>query len=69
MKQPLGRSKHQRWRRCIFRDMTASELDHIIDTHAELLAALKEAAAALRDNHCRIAANAADTAIAKAEGR
>ena len=36
----LGRAKHQRGARCIYRDMTASELDRAIDTNAELLAAL-----------------------------
>lgn len=39
----LGRAKHQRGARCIYRDMTAAELDRAIDTNAELLAALKTA--------------------------
>lgn len=67
-----NRSKHQRGARCIYRDLTARELDRAIDTNAELLAALKAIEMETRDGGNWTPAEINEisrAAIAKAEGR
>lgn len=77
-----NRSKHQRGARCIYRDLTARELDRAIDTQAELLAVLKRVAAGCETfkrcggfdleawaSHLGNAEADVRAAIAKAEGR
>jgi hypothetical protein len=79
MSAAASRSKYQRGARCIYRDLTARDIDRIIENYADLLAALK---AVVGHGYCEASSIAAGqdyvskkaiaqvrAAIAKAEGR